>query len=48
MFQFNNLPVLFFQCSRLRISSTQEGLKEINVKVPGTLVSVNSLKEEVA
>jgi len=25
----------------------QEGRKEINVKVPGTLLSVNSLQEEV-
>jgi len=40
--------VCCFQCSKLRITSIEEGHKEINVKVSGTLLSVNLLQEEVA
>jgi hypothetical protein len=29
-------------------NSTQEGRKDFNVKFPGTLLSVNSLQEEMA
>jgi len=36
-----------FQCSWLRITSKQEGRMEINMKVLVTLLSVNSLQEEV-